>query len=214
MPHLSALRECKKILRYIVGESGVKRTTGQSKPPTLIHLPELPSSFRDSHYLRVTLLHVLNHRWRIVFNCECPNTHRGWRTPIPNQTNTHSQAPTPTTPIRVFRIEKNTKPLFETCWQLQVLKLDYLLDPFSGVEIHMEMDMDWKWMEMGHNLWKSYGLVWIWRKAISLKRYNRYGTFIKHDISNTDARLYPKNTAVIEKYVPNLKHWMQAMLIF
>ena len=26
------------------------------------------------------------------------------------------------------------------------------LEPFSGVEIHMEMDMDWKWMEMGHNL--------------------------------------------------------------
>ena len=22
------------------------------------------------------------------------------------------------------------------------------LEPFSGVEIHMEMDMDWKWMEM------------------------------------------------------------------
>ena len=26
------------------------------------------------------------------------------------------------------------------------------LEPFSGVEIHMEMDMEWKWMEMGHNL--------------------------------------------------------------
>ena len=26
------------------------------------------------------------------------------------------------------------------------------VEPFSGVEIHMEMDMDWKWMEMGHNL--------------------------------------------------------------
>ena len=24
------------------------------------------------------------------------------------------------------------------------------VEPFSGVEIHMEMDMDWKWMEMGH----------------------------------------------------------------
>ena len=35
------------------------------------------------------------------------------------------------------------------------------VEPFSGVEIHMEMDMDWKWMEMGHNLWKCYGLVWI-----------------------------------------------------
>ena len=26
------------------------------------------------------------------------------------------------------------------------------LEPFSGVEIHMEMGMEWKWMEMGHNL--------------------------------------------------------------
>ena len=26
------------------------------------------------------------------------------------------------------------------------------VEPFSGVEIHMEMDMEWKWMEMGHNL--------------------------------------------------------------
>ena len=67
------------------------------------------------------------HRWRIVFNCGCPNTHRGWRTPIPNQTNTHSQAPTPTTPIRVFELTKNTKPHFATCWQLQILKLEYLL---------------------------------------------------------------------------------------
>ena len=24
------------------------------------------------------------------------------------------------------------------------------VEPFIGVEIHMEMDMDWKWMEMGH----------------------------------------------------------------
>ena len=28
----------------------------------------------------------------------------------------------------------------------------YTIEPFSGVEIHMEMDMDWKWMEMGRNL--------------------------------------------------------------
>ena len=26
------------------------------------------------------------------------------------------------------------------------------IEPFSGVEIHMEMDMEWKWMEMGRNL--------------------------------------------------------------
>ena len=25
-------------------------------------------------------------------------------------------------------------------------------EPFSGVEIHLEMDMEWKWMEMGQNL--------------------------------------------------------------
>ena len=70
----------------------------------------------------------------------------------------------------------------------------------------MEMDMDWKWMEMGHNLRKGYGLVWIWGMAIGLKRYNRYGAFIKHDIRNTEARFNPKNTAVIAKSVPNLKH--------
>ena len=28
---------------------------------------------------------------------------------------------------------------------------DGRLEPFSGVEIHMEMDMEWKWMQMGHN---------------------------------------------------------------
>ena len=47
---------------------------------------------------------------------------------------------------------------------------------------------------------------WIWGKVINLKRYNRYGTLIKHDVSNTEARLYPKNAALIEKYVPILKH--------
>ena len=43
------------------------------------------------------------------------------------------------------------------------------LELFSGVEIPMEMDMVWKSMEMGHNMWKAYGLVCIWGKAISLK---------------------------------------------
>ena len=49
------------------------------------------------------------------------------------------------------------------------------------------------------------GLDWIWGKAIDSKRYDRNRTFIKHDKNNTDARLYPKNTEVIEKYVPNSK---------
>ena len=52
-------------------------------------------------------------------------------------------------------------------------------------------------------------MVWIglylW-KRMNIKRYDRHRTFIKHDISNTETRLYPKNTAVIEKYAPNLKH--------
>ena len=38
----------------------------------------------------------------------------------------------------------------------------FYLEPFSGVETHMEMDMDRKWMKMRHNLSKCYGLVWIW----------------------------------------------------
>ena len=36
--------------------------------------------------------------------------------------------------------------------QILLYPQDYSLEPFSGVEIHMEMDMEWKWMEMGHNL--------------------------------------------------------------
>ena len=46
------------------------------------------------------------HRWRIVFDCGCRNTHRGLRTPIPNQSNTHGEPPTPTTSIRVSRTDK------------------------------------------------------------------------------------------------------------
>ena len=44
--------------------------------------------------------------------------------------------------------------------------------PFSGVEIHMEMDMEWKWMEMGQNYFDmdwvdvpllfGFGVEWIW----------------------------------------------------
>ena len=42
------------------GKWGKADHRGKVNHPPLIHLPELPSSFRDSHYLRVTLLHVLN----------------------------------------------------------------------------------------------------------------------------------------------------------
>ena len=78
------------------------------------------------------------------------------------------------------------------------------------MKIHMEMDMEWKWMEMGTICKKNCGLVWIWGKIINLKRYDGFQTFKKHVISNTEAMLYPKNTAVIEKYVPNLKILIQA----
>ena len=57
-------------------------------------------------------------------------------------------------------------------------------------------------LEMDGNGAQFMKMLWIGLdlgKAIGLKRYYRYGTFIKHDISNTEARLYPKNTAVIEK---------------
>ena len=64
------------------------------------------------------------------------------------------------------------------------------------------LEMDGNGAQFVKRLWIGLDLG----KAISLKRYNRYRTFIKHDISNTEARSYPKNTAVIEKYVPNLKH--------
>ena len=42
------------------GKWGKADHWGKVNPPTLIHLPELALSFRDSHSLRVTLLHVLN----------------------------------------------------------------------------------------------------------------------------------------------------------
>ena len=64
------------------------------------------------------------------------------------------------------------------------------------------LEMDGNGAQFVKRLWIGLDLG----KAISLKRYNRYRTFIKHDISNTEARSYPKNTAVIEKYEPNLKH--------
>ena len=51
-----------------------------------------------------------HHRWRIVFNCGCRNTHRLWPTPIPNYENTHCRSPTPITPIHLFSSEVNSFP--------------------------------------------------------------------------------------------------------
>ena len=40
--------------------------------------------------------------------------------------------------------------------------------------------------------------------TVDLKRYARYRTFTKHDIDNTETRLYLKDTPVIDKYMPKL----------
>ena len=75
----------------------------------------------------------------------------------------------------------------------------------------MKWKFIWKWIWSGIG-WKrgtNCENVWIGLdlgKAISLKRYDRYRNFIKHAISNREAKLYPKNEEVIEKCVPNLKH--------
>ena len=42
-------------------------------------------------------------------------------------------------------------------------------------------------------------------QTVGIKRHDRYRTFIKHDKSNTETRLYLKNTPVIDKYVPKLR---------
>ena len=47
-----------------------------------------------------------------------------------------------------------------------------------------------------------------------LKTIRKYRNFKMHDISNAEAMLYPKNTAVIEECVSSLKHYMKPLLIF
>ena len=64
------------------------------------------------------------------------------------------------------------------------------VEPFSGVEVHMEMDMEWKWSGNGAQFVK---VVWIGLdlgQSVDLKPYDRHGTFTKHDKSNTETRLY------------------------
>ena len=64
-------------------------------------------------------------------------------------------------------------------------------------------------VEMDGNGARFVKMLWIGLdlgEAINLKRYYRYRSLMKHDTSNTKARLYPKNTALFEKYVPNLNN--------
>ena len=48
--------------------------------------------------------------------------------------------------IALLRSLKNVQLIENTCPEPYVSTVE----PFSGVEIHMEMDMDCKWMDMGH----------------------------------------------------------------
>ena len=61
---------------------------------------------------------------------------------------------------------------------------------------------------MDGNVAQFVKILWIGLdlgQTVDLKRCDRYRTFTKHDISNTETRLYPNNTPVIDKYVPKLK---------
>ena len=62
----------------------------------------------------------------------------------------------------------------------------------------------WKWGTICDKVMDWFGFGG--RPSAQNDTIDTYGTFMKHDISNTEARLYPKNTVVIEKYVPNLEH--------
>ena len=57
-------------------------------------------------------------------------------------------------------------------------------------------------------------IVWIGLDLGQTVDLKRYRTFTKRDISNTETRLYLKNTPVIDKYVPKLKNRIQTLLIF
>ena len=62
---------------------------------------------------------------------------------------------------------------------------DLKLEPFSGVEIHMEMDMEWKWSGNGAQFVK---IVWIGLdlgQSVALTPCDRHRTFTKRDKSNT-----------------------------
>ena len=64
------------------------------------------------------------------------------------------------------------------------------VEPFSGVEIHMEMDMEWKWCGNGAQFVK---ILWIGLdlgQSVALTPCDRHRTFTKRDKSNTETRLY------------------------
>ena len=80
-----------------------------------------------------------------------------------------------------FSIEKQP----ETVW-----RGGCLVEPFSGVEIHMEMDMEWKWSGNGAQFVK---IVWIGLdlgQSVDLKPYDRHRNFTKRYKSSTETRLY------------------------
>ena len=94
-PSFSLLRRVKNWLRA---------TMTQQRLNAAAMCATYPEELRS---LDVSKLVVVDHRWRIVYNCGCQDTHRGWRTPITSKTDTHSEPPTPIAPISVSRKEKS-----------------------------------------------------------------------------------------------------------
>ena len=75
-------------------------------------------------------------------------------------------------------------------WQQFIFGRGRLVEPFSGVEIHMEMDMEWKWSGDGAQFVK---IVWIGLdlgQSVALTPCDGHRTFTKRDKSNTETRLY------------------------
>ena len=73
------------------------------------------------------------------------------------------------------------------------------VEPFSGVEIHMEMDMEWKWSENGAKFVK---IVWIGLdlgQSVALTPCGRHRTFTKRDKGNTETRLYLIDWQICDK---------------
>ena len=63
------------------------------------------------------------------------------------------------------------------------------------------VEMDGNWAQFVKIIWIGLDLG----QTVDLKRYDRYRTFTKHDISITETRFYRNNAPVIDKYVPKLK---------
>ena len=89
-----------------------------------------------------------------------------------------------------------------------------LLEPFSGVEIHIEMEyrleMDGNGAQFVKGLWIGLDLG----KTISLKRYDRYRTSIKHDINNSEGKVISQEYSSDSEVCVKFEALDTSMLIF